>query len=198
MLLEKEEDLKIIEEAANGEELVLKTKQLKPNIVLADIMMPGINGIAAFRKIREENESTRCIALSTFDNEHLIVEAMEAGASGYIVKNAEKGEIASAIRTVNSGYPYYCKSTSLRVTRMLVKSSVNPYSKIITPVFSEREREIIKLICEEKTSEEIAKQLCIGVRTIESERAKILDKMKVKTPAGVVIYAIKNFLYYIS
>jgi len=179
-MLEKDSLVKVIAEAGNGEDLVQMVKQLKPDVVLTDMIMPG---------------APPCIALSTFNNEHMVVEAMEAGAMGYIIKNAEKGEIAAALKTVYDGYPYYCKSTTAKVTRLLVQSPFNPYARVPLPVFTEREREIIKLICQEKTSDEISKILCIGVRTIESDRAKILEKMNVKTSAGVVFYAIKNFLY---
>lgn len=194
-MLEKDNRYRVIAEATNGEELVNLVKQFKPQVVLADMVMPVLTGIEAIRKIRELDQPPPCIALSTFSNEHLIIEALEAGAAGYIVKNAEKGEIETAIQTVYEGHPYYCKSTTTKVTGMLIKSPFNPYGKIPVPFFSEREKEIIKYICQEKTSEEIGKLLCIGIRTIESDRAKILDKMNVKTSAGVVIYAIKNFLY---
>lgn len=197
-MLEKNNRFEVIAEAANGEELFNMVKQLKPHVVLTDMVMPVMTGIEAIRKIKELAEQPPCIALSTFNNEHLIIEALEAGAMGYIVKNAEKGEIEAAIQTVFEGHPYYCKSTTAKVTGMLIKSPFNPYTKIPVPFFTEREKEIIKYICQEKTSEEISKILCIGVRSIESDRAKILEKMNVKTTAGVVIYAIKNFLFRIE
>ncbi|CAN5416406.1 response regulator transcription factor [soil metagenome] len=197
-MLEKDGAIHVLAEAANGEELLQLIKQFKPHVVLTDMIMPVLIGIEAIRKIKEERDAPPCIALSSFNNEHLIVEALEAGAKGYVIKNAEKGEIAAAVQTVFEGHPYYCKSTTAKVTALLIKSPFNPYAKMTVPFFTEREKEIIRYICQEKTSEEISKLLCIGVRTIENDRTKILEKMNVKTSAGVVIYAIKNFLYHIG
>lgn len=117
---------------------------------------------------------------------------------GYIIKNADKGEIAEAIRTTAAGNFYYCKSTTGKLTRLLINSPFNPYKKTTVPFFTDREKEIIRYICQEKSSEEISRLLCIGLRSIESDRAKILEKMNVKTIAGVVLYAIKNYLYYVD
>ena len=135
---------------------------------------------------------TKCIALSTFDNDRLIMEALEAGAKGYITKNAQKGEIIEAIKLVNQSVFYYCKSTSSRLARMIGVSEFNPYAKAQTQLFTQEETDIIRLICKEKTSEEIAKILFMGKRNVERIRTRILSKMDVKTAAGVVMYAIKN------
>lgn len=195
MLLERDPSLKVIAEARDGNELISLARQLSPDVVLTDLVMPGLGGIEAIRSIMALPQPSCCIALSTFNNELMVVEAMEAGAKGYIIKNAEKGEIEYAIKLVSKGFPYFCKSTTAKVANLIIKSPVNPYNKTILPVFSNREKDIIRLICQEKTSEEIADILCLGVKTVNAERARILEKMNVKTTVGVVIYAIKNLLF---
>jgi DNA-binding NarL/FixJ family response regulator len=197
MLLEKDKDIEVIGEAANGKQLVELVKQNPPDVVLTDLIMPGVDGVAAIKEIFKTG-FTRIITLSTFDSEHLIVEALEAGALGYILKNAQKGEIIEAIKTINDFRPYYCRSTSSRMARLVGQSKFNPYTKEKLDLFSEKEKEIIRLVCEEKSSEEIGKILFMSKRTVDGIRAKILSKMNVKTVAGVAIYAIKNGIYHIK
>ena len=197
MLLNTDNDIEVIAEASNGRQLIQLANQLTPDIILTDLIMPGVDGIQAIKEIYKTG-ITRIIALSTFDSEHLIVEALEAGALGYIIKNAQKGEIIEAINTINNFIPYYCKSTSLRLVKLIAKSKFNPYKKLNLDLFSEKEKEIIRLICGEKSSEEIGKILFMSKRTVDGTRSKILSKMNVKTVAGVAIYAIKNSIYFLN
>ena len=159
--------------------------------------MPGIDGIEAIREL-SATTPIRFLALSTFDSEHLIVNALEAGAKGYIIKNAQDGEIIEAIKLLYNFRSYYCQSTKLRLARMIGKSKFNPYTAPVGDLFSEKEKLIIRLICEEKSSEEIAKILLLSKRTVDGIRARIMTKMEVKTPAGVVIFAIKNELFFLD
>lgn len=154
-----------------------------------------MDGVQALDSIRQTNKGVRSLALSTFDNDYLIVDALEAGASGYILKGVPKTEIIDAIKTVYDDTPYYCKNTSASLAKLIKKSRFNPYPQPNSELFSEFEKKIIHYICEEKTSEEMADLLFIGKRTIEGHRVKILHRMKVKTPIGVAIYAVKNNLY---
>lgn len=197
-LLERDGTIKVIGEAGNGNELVTTAKALQPDVVLADIMMPDMDGVMAIAELSKPPYSFKCLVLSTFNNPQNIVNALEAGALGYVVKNAAKGEIAEAIRTVYEGTPYYCRSTELALSKLIGKSKFNPYDRINQPVFSQKEIEIIRCICEGKNSEEIGKLVHLGTRTVEGYRQRILEKMKTKTIAGVVIYAVKNNLYYVE
>jgi DNA-binding NarL/FixJ family response regulator len=195
LLLSKDPDILVAGEAADGKELLDKIFTVKPDIVLTDLRMPVMDGVEAIAQIVQIFPTVRSIALSTFDSEHLIVEALEAGALGYIIKNAQKGEIIDAVRTVHEGHPYYCKSTSVRLVKMISNSHFNPYKLRETNLFSDKDKEIIQMICEEKSSKEIAETLFMSPRTVEGIRSKIMEKMKVKTAAGIAIYAIKNSLY---
>jgi len=196
-LLSKDEDIEIIGTASEGGRLIQLTKQLVPDVVLTDLKMPGVDGIDAIREISALQVPTACIALSTFDTDALIVEALEAGAMGYIIKNAQRGEIIEAIKTVNVNQPYYCRSTSLKLARQIAKSNFHPFKNEGSPSFNDTEKEIIRLICRENTSKEISKQIHMSKRTVEGNRAKILEKAGVKTTIGLVIFAVKNGYYFI-
>jgi len=195
LLLNKEKEIKIIAEASNGRKLTCLAKQFKPDVVLTDLVMPEMDGIHAIKEITEGDPTVQCIAITTYESDQLIIESLEAGAMGYIMKNAQRGEIVEAIKTVREGHPYYCKTTSIKLAKKISKSKFNPYTVDNHNLFSAREKDIIRLVCEEKTSEEIGKVLFMSGRTVERIRAKILEKMNVKTSAGVAIYAIKNGIY---
>lgn len=197
-LLNKEPLVELVGEAPDGRRLVQIVRDLNPDIILTDLRMPEMDGIAAIKSIIEKNKDAKIIALSTFDSDTMVIEALEAGAMGYIVKNADRGEIMEAIRMVYTGSPYYCKTTSNRLIRLIAKSEFNPYKKTGVKLFSDKEKEVIRMICEEKTSKEIAEKLFLSVRTVEGQRVKILEKMNVKTTAGIAIYAIKNGLYFME
>ncbi|MGH2646231.1 MAG: response regulator [Ginsengibacter sp.] len=197
MLLANDTEIEVVAEACNGRELIQCANQYTPDVIVTDLIMPGIDGVQAIKEIHKTGIK-RIIALSTFDSEHLIVEALEAGALGYILKNAQNGEIIEAIKTIYDYVPYYCKSTNSRLAIMISKSKFNPYTRVALDLFSEKEKEIIRFICEEKSSEEIGKILFMSKRTVDGIRAKILSKMNVKTSAGVAIYAIKNSIYFLN
>ncbi len=194
MLLNKDGEIEVVGEASNGKELIDLAAKLNPDVIITDLIMPGIDGVAAIKTLFTKG-MTRIIALSTFDSERLIVNALEAGAKGYVIKNAQKGEIIAAVKMLYKYQPYYCSSTSGRLARRIGRSSFNPYDSENRHEFSEREKEIIRLVCQEKSSEEIAKLLFMSKRTVDGIRARILGKMNVKTTAGIAIYAIKNSIY---
>jgi len=200
MLLEKDDEINICADASNGEQLVKLANRYRPDVILTDLAMPVMSGIQAIREIysKRTKEEVKMVAISTFDSERLIVEALEAGALGYLIKNAQRGEVIDAIKTTYSNAPYYCKSTSSRLTRLISISDFNPYSAEIPQLFSEIERQVIRLIIEEKSTEEIRAILFMSKRTVDRIRCGILEKMNVKTPAGVAIYAVKTSLYVIK
>lgn len=198
MLLTKDPMLTVVGDASNGKQLLHLYKEHQPDIVLTDLRMPELDGISAIKAIVQLNPVAKIIALSTFDSDTMVTDALEAGAMGYIVKNAERGEITEAIRMVAAGNPYYCKTTSNRLVRLIARSDFNPYHHTSPKIFSEKEREIIKLICQEKTSKEIGDTLFMSPRTVEGHRTRILEKMNVKTTAGIAIYALKNGFFYLE
>ncbi|RYZ31412.1 MAG: response regulator transcription factor [Sphingobacteriales bacterium] len=189
------EDIDVIAEADNGLSSIERAVSLDPDIVLMDIQMPSMDGITATREFQRRRLRAGIIGLSTFNDILLIQQMISAGAKGYLLKNADKHEVAEAIRTVYQEEPYYCKHTSARLAQMIAKSKFNPYKKSKKAEFTDRELEIIRLICQELTNKEIADQLFLSIRTVEGYRLKIQEKMDVKNSIGLVIYAIRNNLY---
>ena len=197
-LLSTTQDIHVVGEALNGKELVSKVKKHNPDIVLTDITMPVMNGIDATREIVSFNPAIGVIALSVSNDEGSVVDMLEAGALGYLLKNSNKNEIIEAIHTVHKGNSYYCKNTSSRLTKIISKTKFNPYRNKQQPLFNEKELRIIELICQEKTNREIADAIFVSYRTVEVWKLKIQEKLNVKTNAGIVIYAIKTGIYNIK
>jgi DNA-binding NarL/FixJ family response regulator len=197
-MLKKYPEIKLVGEAENGKELIEVVERLKPNVIFTDIKMPVMDGIEATKKLTKNNSEINIVALSMFDEESLILEMLEAGAKGYMLKNSHKDEIIEAIHHVSVGDSYYCKHTSEKLIRLIAKSSYNPFKKNEKPQFSERETQIIRLICEQYSNKEIASMLNLSVRTIEGYREKIQEKMNVNNTAGIVVHAIKSGIYQIK
>lgn len=192
LMLSKFPEIILVGEAGNGRELLELIEKENPDVILTDIKMPVMDGIEAAKKIVELYPDKGIIGLSMYDDDELIIEMLEAGAKGYLIKNAGKDQIIEAIKTVYNDEPYYCRTTSSKLTQMIAKSRFNPYKKTEKAEFSEREKEIIACICDEMTNKEIGDKLFISVRTVEGHRLKILEKMNVKNTVGLVVYAIKN------
>lgn len=194
-MVKKFPELKIIGEAENGKDLVKLALQLNPDVILTDIKMPGMDGVEATRELVAAKPGISIIALSMFDEDNLIIDMLEAGAKGYLLKNANKEEIMEAIRAVSKDKNYYCKNTSEKLLQLIAKSKFNPYKKITKPQFSEKEITVIGLVCDQYSNKEIAEKLNLSIRTIEGYRERIEEKMDVHNTAGIVVYAIKNGIY---
>lgn len=195
IMLQKQADIHLVGEAGDGRELIEQVKSLQPDIVISDVKMPRMDGAAATRHLVEHYPHIGIIALTMFDEEDLIIDMLEAGARGYLLKNADKHEIVDAIKSVYDQQPYYCRHTSHKLAEMVARSKFNPHRQHIKPEFNERELEIIRHICDGLTSKQIGEKIFLSVRTVEGLRMKILEKMEVKNTAGIIIYAIKNNLY---
>lgn len=195
VMLRKQTEVELIAEATNGLHLVNLVTKLQPDIVLTDIKMPDMDGIEATRKILEKFPHIGIIALSMFDDENLIIEMLEAGAKGYLIKNAHKNEIMEAIRTVYKQEVYYCNYTSHKLAKLIANSRFNPKSPADKPSFTSRELEIIRFICQEYSNKEISEALHLSVRTIEGYRESILQKTAARNSVGIVIYAIRHNIY---
>lgn len=185
-------ELELLGEATDGEELLQLTAEVQPDVVVTDIKMPRMDGIEATRHIKKEFPSINVIALSMFDDESLIIDMLEAGAKGYLLKNAHKEEIVEAVKTVFKNDVYYCNQTTIKLAQLIASSKFNPYRKKARPVFSEREVQVIEQLIEGLSSKQIGEKLGLKQRTIESYREKIMEKMGVNNVAGVIVYAMKN------
>lgn len=191
-LLRKQKDIEIIGEAENGKELLQLLELDQPDVVVTDIRMPVMDGIEATRKIREAYPHLPVLALTMFNEESLIIDMLEAGAKGYLLKNTNQVELVEAIKAVKNGGTFFCPSTSEKLKKMICQSKFNPYRKMARPNFTPSEIQIMQFICKEYQNKEIAEKMKLSVRTVESYRERIFEKTGSKTVAGITIYAIKN------
>jgi len=195
MMLKKQTGIEWFGEAENGRDVIEMARKLKPDIILMDIVMPLKSGIAATKYLKENYPGISVIALSMYNEDNLVVDMLEAGAKGFLLKNSDKKEIIDAINTVYKQTPFYCKSTTGKLAQMIGNSSFNPFLKTQKNIFSEKEIEIIKYVCQELTNKQIGEKLFISSRTVEGVRLRIQEKINAKSSTGIVIYAIKNGLF---
>lgn len=191
-LLSKNLSFDLCGEACNGKELIKQVENTLPDVILTDIKMPDMDGIEATALLHQKYPHIGIIALSMHGEDNFIIEMLEAGAKGYLLKNSSKDEITEAIYSIYEGTPYYCKSTTHLLTRLIASSQFNPYKQKPAVVLNEREKEIITLLVEGLTNREIAQKVFLSSRTVEGLRLKIMDKLQVKNIAGVIVYAVKK------
>ncbi|WP_419801174.1 response regulator [Mucilaginibacter sp.] len=184
-------DLNLVFEAANGIELVKQLAHKNPDVVLMDIKMPEMDGMQATAYIQENFGHVKVLALSMHNEDKYILDMMKAGASGYLLKNAEPQEIIDAVFTVYKKGFYFNEHLSVTLIKQLMGNSSQAKNKGETEL-NEREIEVLKLICQEKQNTEIADKLFLSVRTVEGYRTRLFEKTGCKNIVGLVIYAIKK------
>ncbi len=190
-LLSLSEDIEVVAEAENGREAVDLTLQKEPDIVLMDIGMPILNGLEATRQIKKHLPKTRVLILSGYDNDEYILQVVQSGANGYILKNTVTKDLYAAIRSVKSGQAFFSPS----VSKVIVEGYLNRDkgdSKMPLHRLTSREREILQLVAEGNLHAKIATRLNISVRTVDTHRNNIMKKLDIHDTAGLVNYAIKN------
>lgn len=190
-LLEDEQDIIIVGEAEDGREAVRLANQLKPNVVLMDIAMPLLNGLEATRQIKREHPEINVLLLTMYDHEEYYRQMLEVGASGYIIKRAAANELVSAIRAVYNGEAVL----SPAITRLLLEDylSRDIHGEDSDPnALSSREREVLQLIAEGKTSREIAEILHLSVKTVQSHRTSLMQKLDLHDRGDLIKYAIQK------
>jgi DNA-binding NarL/FixJ family response regulator len=191
VLLETQPGIEIVAEAENGRETLQLVRKYKPDVVLMDIAMPDLNGIDATRQIVSEFPKIKIIALSMHTNKKFIVEMLTAGASGYLIKDSALEELSKAINTVINNRIYL----SPIITSVVVEDyrvSKSP-ADIVSPVsLTPREREVLQLIAEGKTTKEIAACLNLSVKTIETHRMQMMNKLNMHSVAELTKYAIRE------
>jgi DNA-binding NarL/FixJ family response regulator len=196
-ILEKDDQFEVVGEVDNGEKCIALVRQLHPDIVLMDIKMPTMDGIQATRLISDSFPTTQVIALSMYNEESFIVEMLDAGANGYILKSADKKEIQDALISVYKGNSYFCKGTSKSLTHLIAENKNfkldKNHAKALS--FTDKELEIIQYLCKELNSQEIAEKMNLSKRTIEGWRLRLQEKLNVKSTVGIVIYAVRKGIY---
>jgi DNA-binding NarL/FixJ family response regulator len=190
--LEECEDFEIILEASNGKELVGLLATKTPDVILMDIKMPEMDGIQTATHVHQHFKDIKILALSMFNEDKYIVDMMKAGASGYLLKNAEPEEIIEAVSTVYSKGFYFNEHLSITLIKQLVGNDPSESAANNKTDLNEREIEVLKLVCQECSNQEIADKIFLSVRTVEGYRARLFEKTGSKNLVGLVIYAIKR------
>ena len=190
-LLENQADITVVGEADDGREAVRQAHQLRPNVVLMDIAMPILNGLEATRQIKHEHPEINVLVLTMYDHEEYFRQMLRVGASGYILKKAAASELVAAIRAVNAGEAVLSPSiTRLLLDDYLHRDDMN--GTVEDDLLTSRELEVLQLIAEGKTSREIADILSISIKTVQSHRGSIMQKLDLHDRGDLIKYAIQK------
>jgi len=192
-LLDKETGIKVVGEAEDGREAIAKAEELHPDVVVMDIAMPELNGLEATRQIKKRFPDMKIIILTMHTNEEYVLQTLKAGASGYLVKKAAPAELISAINAINKGNSFLSPS----ISRMVIDEYIRRSKKISEgeegfEQLTVREREVLQLIAEGRKTREIAELLYISIKTVETHRAHIMDKLDIHSTAELTRYAIRK------
>jgi two-component system response regulator NreC len=190
LLLDAEDDIEVVGEAGNARDAVFEARSLNPDIVLVDVVMPGKSGIEATPALLKEAPEAKVLVLSMQDDPRYVREAFTAGASGYVLKEAADAELVAAVREVSGGGSYVHPALGAR----MVAAEAAEQARAEADPLSDREREVLRLLALGHTNQEIAKMLYISVRTAETHRAHIMQKLRLSTRAELVHYALEQGL----
>jgi len=195
MILRAEEDFEIVGEAADGEEAVAQVARLRPDVVLMDIRMPRVDGLAATRRILEQPARTRVLILTTFDQDEYVFEALRAGASGFLLKTVPADQLVAGVREVAAGEALLAPA----ITRRLIERFVSGFGREPAPPagydeLTAREREVLQLVARGMSNAEIAEALVVERSTVKTHVAALLSKLGVRDRVGVVVLAYESGL----
>jgi two-component system, NarL family, response regulator NreC len=190
--LERSGTVEVVAEAADGREAVRLAEELAPDIVLMDIAMPLLNGIEATAQITRKNPQTKVIILSVHADESYILRALNAGAKGYLLKEATENDLLPAVRSVQLGKPYFSPSIARILLedymRMLQQNQLQDSYELL----SQREKEVLQLLAEGKSNKEVAQLLNLSPHTIDSHRTNMMQKLGLHNTAEIVLYAVRK------
>lgn len=195
-ILGQEADIKIVGTCYDGNSVLEFIKNTKVDIILLDVNLPDMSGIDVCKTVLAKNPEIKILAISMFNEESYVSEILNHGAKGYVLKNTGRDELLKAIRTVNKGESYFSKEVTETIMKGLMnrrKASAKLANSLI-PKISRREKDVLKLIMEEFTTQEIADKLFISLKTVESHRSSLLAKLNARNTAGLVRITIENGL----
>lgn len=190
--LSSDDALQVMMEADNGEDLMKALESDTPDVILMDLKMPVMDGMEATKEVRKKYPSVKVLVVSMYDDDKFIIHLMENGANGYLLKNTEPDEIRRSIYAVyENGYYFNDLVNKALLKKLVLKNNLKPsFNQNVE--LSERELEVLKLICEEKTAGEIAKEIFLSPRSVEGIRQRLIEKVGVRNSAGLVMFAVKN------
>jgi DNA-binding NarL/FixJ family response regulator len=193
-LLKEYPDMEVVGEAADGKSALNLVKELSPDMVIMDISMPDLNGIEATRKILADYPHIKVMALSMHYDKHFVSEIFKAGASGYLLKDCAFDEMAHAIRMIIDNKTYINSQIASLVVESLMSDSPRSHNKHAFSLLTEREKEVLQLIAEGKSTKQIASNLNVSTKTIESHRRQVMGKLNIRNIADLTKYAIREGL----
>lgn len=193
-ILRNEEDIQVVGKCFDGASVFKEIEAKEPDVVLLDISLPEMSGIDVCKRLTATHPQTRVLAVSMHNDASFVSEILKNGAMGYILKNTGKAELVMAIKNVYAGKSYFSKEVSETIMRGLVQQGDNKKPAEPQIVLSEREKEILALIAEEFTTQEIAQKLHLSFKTVEGHRRNLFSKLNVRNAAGLVRVALENNL----
>ncbi|GAH67007.1 unnamed protein product, partial [marine sediment metagenome] len=186
-LIQGEDDMEVVGETGDGEEAIELVSQAEPDVVLMDIAMPKLNGIEATRRIKESHPSVSVLVLTAYDNEEFIFALVEAGAAGYLLKNVQSRELLNSIRAVYDGESVLHPTIANRIFSRLQLEGKKPVRSERKQILSRRELEVLKLSMEGLSNKEVAKELSLGIRTVQTHWRNIFNKLGVSSRTEAII-----------
>lgn len=194
LIIDQTDDMKIVGQACDGHEGIELARKLKPDVVLMDISMPGLNGIEATKEIVSENPDIKILALSAYCNRRFVKDMLKAGASGYALKDTMADELIYAIKSVHAGRRYLSEKVTKLIVDDYAQGGSSDSAEELLDKLTTKERELLQLIAENKTTKEAAKLLHVSVKTIEARRLNIIKKLGVSGTAELTKIAIREGL----
>ena len=193
-LLSANANFKVVGEARDGREAVRCVEKLGPDLILMDLSMPRMSGMDAIREIKKRYPKTKIIALTVHKTEEYLLTTLQAGANGYVLKDATHDELILAIKNVMGGKSYLSPGVSEKVIEGYLKGKESTGSLSSWETLSQREREVLKLIAEGYKNKEIAEDMCISLKTVEKHRANLMKKLDLHNAAALTVYAVEKGL----
>lgn len=194
-ILKAEDDIQVVGRCYDGPSVIEFAKKECPDIVLLDVNLPGMNGMDVCKSLAQSFPTVKVLAISMFNEESFVSEILNNGAKGYILKNTGREELLKAIRTVNQGESYFSKDVTETIMKGLMNQrKASSKTNTFFPKLSRREKEVLKLIAQEFTTQEIADALFISLKTVESHRSSLLSKLNARNSVGLVRIALENDL----
>jgi two-component system, NarL family, response regulator NreC len=196
-LLEQQADVEVVGVAVDGQSALAQVAACRPNVVLMDVSMPGLNGLEATRRLQADHPEVAVLMLSMHADHRFVVEALRAGALGYVLKDCEVGELREAILTVHKRQIYLSRSIAEEVVRDYLALAGNRPDSAFS-VLSAREREVLQMLAEGRSAKDIASTLNVSIKTVETHRKNLMDKLNIHSIAELTKYAIREGLTHLD